>query len=378
MGISNNPAGRGGSLLNVNEAFVFVFSVSLLVSCNTGKDVIHPERRDLTEAVYASGKIYPKNDYKVFSKLPGYVEEIHVRAGDTVKIGQPLITIRSEISAINVETAKNQLALAQKNAAENGPLLSSLQQEVNSAHSRYELDSVNYQRWSNLYKQNAASQLQVDQAGVQLEGSRAAYTRAKGNYISTRDRLQTERANAELQFEAQSSNRSDYVITAAVHGMVYDVIPKKGELVSSQMPLLEIGNATNFEVELSIDETDIALIKTGQVIVYAIDAYKGIEFTGNVEQEYLRISPVNKTSKVIGTVTIPATMKVYSGMSVEANIVISEKKNVLVIPREYLLAGDLVNIKGKDDPVKVTTGAADLRYVEITAGLAETDELVKE
>jgi HlyD family secretion protein len=353
----------------------FLFLVS---SCGGNKNGIHPQRRDLTESVYASGKIFPLNDYKVYSKLPGYVEEIHVHVGDSVKIGQPLLTIRSEVSAINVETAKNQLSLAQKNADERGVLLSALKEDVASAKAKYDLDSVNYNRYWTLLKQSAASQVQFDQANVQLEVSRANYLRARSNYYSTRDRLQTELQNAKLQHDAQSSNRSDYTITAAVSGRVYDIIPKKGELVGSQMPLLEIGDVSSFEVELSIDETDIGLLKKGQSIIYAVDAYKDKEFAGVVREEYPRISPGNKTAKVLGSIGLGSIDKIFSGMSVEANIIIAQKKNVLVIPREYVLPGNKVRVKGKDEPVKVTVGVSDLEFVEIISGLSETDELEKE
>lgn len=353
-------------------------AIFLLLSCGGKKDTTHPERRDLTEAVYASGKIFPKNDYKVFAKLAGYVEEIHVHVGDSVKIGQPLITIRSEVSQINVEAAKNQLSLASKNADENGALLMALKQDVSSARMKYELDSTNFTRYKNLLKENAASQLQYDQASVQMEASRAAYQHALSNYTSTRDRLHTELTNAKLQYDAQSSNNSDYTITSAVNGRVYDIVPKKGELVGPQVALCEIGDADSFEAELSVDETDIARLEKGQSIMYTIDAYKDKTFSGKVEEEYPRISPGNKTSRVVSSIEIPAGVRVFSGMSVEANIIIAEKKNILVIPREYLLPDKTVKVKGKDEPVKVQTGVSDLQYVEILGGVTEPDEIIKE
>jgi multidrug resistance efflux pump len=361
------------------KKFLLALPVTLfLLSCGEKNSSVHPERRDLTEAVYASGKVFPKNDYKVFAKLSGYVEEIHVHVGDSVKIGQPLLTIRSEVSQINAEVAKNQFDLASKNADENGALLAALKQDMNSAKAKYDLDSTNYSRYKNLLKENATAQVQVDQANAQFENSRAGYQRAKSNFISTRDRLRTEQTNAKLQYEAQSSNHSDYTITSAVNGRVYDIIPKRGELVSPQAPVCEIGDISAFEVELSVDETDIARLEKGQSIIYTIDAYKDKTFKGIVEEEYPRISPGNKTSRVISSVEIPPGVNVFSGMSVEANIIIAEKKNILVIPREYLSTGKTVKIKGKDQAVKVQTGVSDLQYVEIISGITEADELVKE
>lgn len=348
-----------------------------LFSCGGESETIHPEKRDLTQAVYASGKIFPKNDYKVSARLPGYVQEILVHVGDTVSAGQPLLRIRSDISAINVEAAKNQYNLAANNASENGPVLSALKQDVSAAESKYLLDSTNYKRYENLLASKSASQLQVDQAKVLFESSRAGWKRAKYNYSSTRDRLRTESQNAKLQLDAQTTNQGDYTINSAVSGKVYDIIPKIGDLVNSQMPLVEIGSATEFEVELSIDEADISLVVVGQEVLYEIDAYKDIPLTGTVLEIYPRISPGNKTAKIIASVSLTKDMVVYSGMSIESNIIIAEKKSVLVIPREYIKPGNLVNVKGKAEPVKITTGAGDLEYMEVTSGLSETDELEK-
>ncbi len=354
-----------------------VFAIILLASCGSNNSVVHPVKQDLTQAVYASGKIFPKNDYKVSARLPGYVEEIFVLIGDSVKTGQPLLRIRSEISNINVEAAKNQYSLASRNASESGPILSGLKQEMLAAESKYILDSTNWKRYDNLLQQKSVSQLQYDQSKVLFESSRAAFHKLQLNYISSRDRLRTESENAKLQLDAQTSNQGDYTIIAAVDGKVYDIVPKIGDLVNSQMVLIEIGSASEFEVELSIDETDISLVKIGQSIIYEIDAYKDIPLTGTVQQIYPRINPANKTAKIIATVSLNENILVYSGMSIESNIIISEKKSVLVIPREYLKPDNTVNVKGKDAPVKITIGAEDLEFVEVLSGLSEIDELEK-
>lgn len=363
--------------LQIMKQTAWLFLLAVIASCGGSKETVRAQRRDLTQAVYASGKLYPKNDYKVFARLPGYVQEVHVRVGDTVRIGDPLITIRSEVSSINVDVARNQYQLAQNNAAESGPLLRTLHEDVDAARSKYMLDSTTAARYANLLQQNATSKQQADQARTQFEISRAAWQKSQANLQNTRARLRTESENARLQLDAQTSNRSDYVVTAAVAGRVYDVVPKVGDLVNSQQALLEIGDASSFEVELSVDETDVSLLKDAQQVIYSIDAYESTAFNGNLVEVYPRISSGNKTARVIGSITIPKEMQVFAGLSVEANIVIAERKNILVIPREYLQSDNTVKVKGKDAAVPVKTGVSDLQFVEIVSGITEQDELVK-
>lgn len=355
---------------------LIVAAVLMLVSCKNKNNSTFPQRKDLTQAVYASGKIFPLYDYKVYSKLPGYIEKIHVHVGDTVKAGQILMTIRNVVSDLNVNTAKNLLELAQKNTNENSSYLTSLKQDVASAKSKYQLDSTNYKRFEALMKENATSKVQVDQSKTQFDISKQNYLKALSALNTTRDKIRVELENAQIQYDAQVSNKNDYVITSAVNGKVYDIIPKEGELVNTQVVLMEIGDATHFEIELSVDETDVSLIQKNQKIVYIIDAYKDIIFKGEVVEAYPRISQSNKTSKVIASIDLDNKINVYSGMSVEANIIISEKKNTLVVPREYLIEGNKLKTKESKELITIAKGASDLEFVEVVNGIDEGTEIV--
>ncbi|MCX6296347.1 MAG: efflux RND transporter periplasmic adaptor subunit [Bacteroidetes bacterium] len=359
-----------------NYNFIFL-AIVLFAGCKSKNNTTKPSRRDITQAVYASGKIFPLNDYKVFSKLPGYIEKIQVHVGDSVKVGQALMTIRSEVSDLNVNTAKNLLDLARKNANENSAYLTVLKQDVASARSKYELDSTNYIRYSSLMKDNATSKLLVDQAKTQFDISKQNYLKAVNSLTNVRDKIRVELENAQIQYDAQVSNKNDYTITSAVNGKVYDIVPKEGELVNTQIVLMEIGDGSHFEIDLSVDETDVSLIKKDQDIVYSIDAYKDIVFTGKVIEVYPRINQSNKTSKVVSSIVLDSKTIIYSGMSVEANIIISEKKSALVIPREFLFEGNKVKVSGTDESVTISKGASDLEFIEVLKGVDESTEIVK-
>ena len=52
--------------------------IILLAGCNQKRTGDKPVRKEITQAVYASGKLYPIGHYTVFSKIPGYVERVHL------------------------------------------------------------------------------------------------------------------------------------------------------------------------------------------------------------------------------------------------------------------------------------------------------------
>ena len=358
------------------KVIILIITIFIL-SCNKKEKGTYPFRKDLTQAVYASGKLFPINNYKVFTKWPGYVQKIHVKIGDIVKAGDPLITIKSESNEYTAEAMRNMANLAQRNASSESAFMKALKSDVAAAKTKFELDSINYIRYVQLKNQNATSGVQFDQAKAQYEVSKQNYLKAFNTFISAKDKASTDALSMQLQYEAQNANRNEFVITADKDGKVYDIDVKSGELVNIQKALMEMGDSFLFQAELSIDETDVSLVNKEQEIVYTIDAYKDKVFKGKVVESYPRISVSNKTSKVIATIEGLSSSDIYSGMSVEANIIISRKKNVLVIPREYLLEGNFVKLKESKDSVKIVKGAEDLEFVEVLSGLAETQEIIK-
>jgi hypothetical protein len=68
--------------------------------------------------------------------------------------------------------------------------------------------------------------------------------------------------------------------------------------------------------------------------------------------------------------------QIYPNITFEANIIIQEKSEALLIPRTYLLKDSMV-IKSGGDTVVVKTGLKDYQKVEILSGIKSDDELLK-
>lgn len=354
---------------------IFLTAIFFLAACGDSGKAIKPVKKELVQAVYASGKIYPLNNYKVSGKLSGYVQRIHVKIGDRVLAGDPLITIENLQSDLNVSSAKNLYELAQQNVRENEGLLYGARQDVASARTRMELDSLNFARFSNLLKDNSISQAAYDQAKTQYQLSRQQYVKMLNTLENTRQRVGIELRNARNQYESQMLNKRDYTIYSVITGKVYDMVPEEGQMITPGMTLLEVGDANIFEVDLDVDETDITLLKPDQEVIFMIDAYEDMFFKGRVLSIYPRISPGNKTSKVVASLDA-GSRSLYSGMSVEANIVVARKKDALVIPREYLIENRKVKLKN-GELVTIKKGAQDLESVEVLAGIGAETEIVK-
>lgn len=349
-----------------------VLLITSIYSCKKNNNTTKPLRKDLVQAVYASGKIYPVNHYRVLAKFPGYISNLNVKVGQTVKAGDTLAIIKNESLNNNTTIAQNNAELASRNIAN---LIRIAVSDLNAAQAKFDLDSINSIRFENLLKNGATSKLQAEQAKTQFEISKQNYLKAKSNYAAVKDKASIDANNANLNYKAVTSSADEFVIKAEKSGKIYNIDAEVGELVNSNKVLFEIGDDEIFEVELSVDETDINFLKTGQQILFTIDAFGEKIFKGSVKEIYPSISSVNRTSKVIAD--IEQNDQIISGLSTEANIIIQEKKNTLVIPREYIKSGNLIKLKNKEELVKIETGVSDLEDVEVINGISENEEIEK-
>lgn len=354
------------------------FALLILFSCGEDEDKTKPVRKDITQAVYASGKIFPVDYYRLNVSIPGYIKEIYVKVGDTVKVGQALFAMKSDVSNLNVATARNNLDLATLNASDNSAYLTAVKQDVALAKEKMELDSANFERVKALMESNATTKVNFDQAKAQYVTSNQNYRKAKASLVATRERLQTEVKNAQNLYKAQQSNSNDFTYYSSVTGKVYDINGKQGEYQTPQQIIMELGRIDNYEVELSVDEADIHYLAKGQQVVFQTEAYPNLFLQGSIKEVYPKISNTNKSIKVMADILLPEGISMYAGATLEANIINSKKANALVIPR-YYLSNDSVIVKrdGKKVKVKVELGVGNVEYVEVLKGLGENEEVYK-
>jgi len=335
---------------------------------------IRPQVKDITEAVFASGTIVPKERYIVSSVMSGQIIALLVKEGDSVTAGQPLVRIQNETAQASTQASQARMNYARTAADPSAPLIAAAKESLRQAIIKMEFDSVNYVRYQNLYRQQAVSRQMFDNMESAYKLSRQSVAVARNNLENLKRQLQTEYEVAYNQYLGQKSAQNEYVLTAKISGRILRIDKKNGELVLPQVPIMEIGGGGSFIAEVLVDESDILKIKTGQEVWLKAEA-QSETFSGTVSKIYPAVATANKTVKV--EVTLSRQIPV-SGLSLEANIITAQKKGVLVIPRAYLLAGDSVQVlqEGKITKYKVQTGLKDLEYVEILSGLNKDQEII--
>ncbi len=167
----------------------------------------------------------------------------------------------------------------------------------------------------------------------------------------------------------------DYIVKADADGKVYKILKEKGEFVNTLNPVAILGDASDFILEMKVDEFDIVRLQEGQKVLFTMDSYKGQVFEAIVT----KIEPLMNEQSRSFTVNAKFISKpaiLYPNLSVEANIVINTKEKALTIPRNYLI-GDSVVLVNQNEKRRVTIGLRDYQKVEILNGLSASDVIYK-
>ena len=241
----------------------FLFTVA---SCGKQSDEIKPIKRDLAEVVYASGNIYPENEYKVFSNVTGFLEQALVNEGDTIQTNDILFLIAGPNRRSETEATTLALKIAEENAGKNSPLLMQLQQRYLNAKSKASNDSINLNRYSGLVKTGAVSQSEYDRIKLQSETSQRDEQSALDQLNAQKRSLEVELANARNRFNQAINNFGDGTIKSAINGRVFEVYKQVGDFIHQNEAIALVGSGNKPVARLSIDEADLALVKVGQKV----------------------------------------------------------------------------------------------------------------
>jgi len=350
-----------------------LFSIVLLAGCRSDVETIKPVIQNITESVYASGIIKSENQYQVFASVSGIITEVFVDEGKAVEVGSPILSIANETQKLLTDNAK--LAAEFNAMPVNRGKLEEARLQVDLTNSQRKSDSLLFERQKTLWTQNIGTK-------VTLEQKELAYKSSTSKYVSAKEALaELERQLKYLSQQAQNnlliSNKTarDYLVRSEIKGKVYQMNLSKGEIVTPQTPIAIVGDDTNYLLEMQIDEYDIVAIELGMIVLVELSSYRDSVFNAVVS----KINPImNLQSK---TFTIEAKFikppaVLYPNISFEANVLISTKKDALLIPRNYLLNDSIVvNKAGKQ--LIVRTGLKDYQMVEILSGLDVNEELIR-
>ncbi|TAI48439.1 efflux RND transporter periplasmic adaptor subunit [Flagellimonas allohymeniacidonis] len=354
--------------------FITVFVVIALLGCNNEDGRILPKKTAITESVYASVTIQPDSLYQAYAAVAGILDHNLVEEGDTVMKGQPILQIINSSPKLGAENARLAYELAKENYNGSAAILKSIEEEIEAATLKFTNDSINYFRQQNLWNKKIGSKADYDNRKLAYELSRNNLQVLKSKYNRTQNELETQLKQAENNYKTSQIATEDFTVSSKIDGKVYALYKNPGEIVTTMEPLASLGRREVFIIEMLVDEVDIVKIRKGQKVIITLDAYNSEVFEAKVNKIYPKKDERSQTFTIEAVFMDPPEI-LYPGLAGEANIVIAQKSEALVIPKAYLMDGN--QIQTEDGPITVDIGLQSLDEVEITNGLEADTYILK-
>jgi len=401
---------------------VVVLGVLIFYAKNNDKDdvkvaVEKTGLHTITETVTASGKIYPETEVKIAPEVSGEITLLNIQEGDSVKKGDVLVKINPNIYNSMVNQAE--ASVEQTKATANNT-----KEMMAQAESQYDLALATYNRNKKLYDQKVISQLEFEQGEASFKSAKATLDAARASTSGGKYSI----VGAQAGLTQAQENLLKTTIIAPTSGIISQLNVKKGERVvgTAQMAgteMLTIADMSRIEVRVDVSETDISKVKIGDTTVIEADAYRNRKFKGIVSKVAVSSSASASasatatstdqvTNYTVHILILPSSYEDLAanlpkgkfpfkpGMSASVEIQTNRQDNILSVPVNAVTTRDWPDsIKNKsgatslNDNIRqvvfiydsktqmvnirdVKTGLQDNKYLQITDGLKENEEVV--
>jgi HlyD family secretion protein len=357
-----------------------------LVAATRGNHEIDPsklatvEKGDVARSVVATGKIQPLAKVEIKSKASGIVEKLLVDYGDTVTEGQVLAVLDKEQLEASVREARANLLAAEaaweRNKAEAlGPDLPFLKSALERARK--------------LYADGLIAPNVLEDADKAYQLGLNAQVAARSNAAVTKAEVEKAKANLE---RAETDLRYA-TIRAPMDGLVLSRDVEVGDAVSSILVLgsqatrvMTLGDVSEVYVLGKVDEADIGRVFLGQTARIVVESFKDKKFEGKVT----KISPFGVEKDNVTTFEVKVSIhnptgELKTNMTANAEIILEERKNVLLVPESAVVydrdrnASLEIPDPGAPDgkkKVAVTLGISNGVKTELVKGLDEGAKVV--
>ncbi len=362
-------------------------------------------RGNLEKIIYAEGKVIPEVEVELSTKVPGKIKVLYVKEGDAAVQGQVVCVLENGELVAQLQTARANLRQAKAHLLElkTGARSQELKEAgatVKQAEAAYEETKKNLQRQQDLFEQHVIPQSQLDLAKMQSDTDKQRVEAAKQRLHLLEEGPKKESiaaaasavASAESGVQLASESLQNSIIKAPISGEVIGKYKEAGEMVQPGMAIIKIADKSKTYALAEVDESDIGWLKLEQKAIVTSEAYPDKTFPGHVTfiSEAIgrrQITPEDPTkisdAKVLDVkILLDAGHPLKLGMTVDTELHVFEKDDVLLVPKDALVKKDgedkLYVRKATENGETlqdIQIGASDDQHAEVLSGLSEGDKV---
>lgn len=277
------------------------------------------KRGDLTVTVTATGTLQPTNKVDVSSELSGTVAKVYADYNDRVKKGQLLVEL---------DTTKLQQTI-------DGARATLLSREATVAQAKATLKETEI----SLTRMEEVARLSGGKvpSATELDAGRAKVERARADLASANAAV----AQAQAALRSNETDLSKARIRSPINGVVLSRAIEPGQTVSastSAPTLFSLAeDLAEMELIVLVSEADISQVREGQKVQFTVDAFAGKTYPATVRLIRLGSKTVDNVVSYQTVLTVKnPNLALLPGMTASADILVNEKKDVLLVPNAAL------------------------------------------
>lgn len=346
----------GVAIVVVVVLFAFKSGDSSKQTASTG---IKVEKGEIVEKAMAIGTIQPYKEVVVKSKISGIVRRLHRDVGDVVREGELLIDISPQPTPLEYTEAQRSIDVAQIN---------------------YDNANTAFERSTELFDKKLISKQEYDDRKVAYEQAQLQLNLAKERMqLLEKGAIKTQNVNVES------------TIRSPITGSVLSKSVNEGDpvvpLTSYQdgTALITLADMNDLIFRGTVDEIDVGKLREGMPVTLKIGALPKDTVGGTL----WKISPKARKEQSATVFDVEVRFKeadltkLRAGYSANAEIIIKEAHDILVIPERLVdfrsdstFVQVVDSIGGKKERY-VVTGLSDGVTIEIVSGLAQGETLAE-
>lgn len=291
--------------------------------------------------ITAKGVVESEEEIEISSQVTGIITKMSIDEGDTVKKGQTLLIldtgkIFAKMKKSEATLSEVKARLRELEAGYRAEDIEMAQSNVNRANAVYERARDDYERQNRLYKKDATTFIELENAEEKMKVAAEQLNELKANLQKLLEGVREEEieqakatvdsASSELKY--YNTLLKDYTILSPIDGVVVERFKDADETVDIGTPILKLINPEKLRIKAELEETDVGKVKEEQPIEVFTDAYKDKVYHGKV----LKVFPVVKrktlrtfdpmASSDINTQDIYIRLDDFSGLKIGMSVTV--------------------------------------------------------
>jgi HlyD family secretion protein len=221
------------------------------------------------------------NSVQVGSLLGGRVAAVHVKEGDTVRPGEPLVTFEPDLRDLEISQQRAQVAqaLAELARVKRGPR----EEEVRQARINYESAEVDRKRFQALWEAGAIARRDYDATQVKAANARETLLAAqRGGPPEDVAAAAAAVAQARERLAFLERQHQELVVTAPAAGLVETFDLRPGDLAAANQPVATLLEPDQIWVRVYVPEVQLGRVTVGQPAAIHVDSFPRRSFPGRV------------------------------------------------------------------------------------------------